>query len=131
METKNAKMDGVCFMEKTSNRYRWVICLACMLLICCTAGLTINVFATFQPYLIASRGLTNSQGSFLFTVRATVMMVSTCFATRYLGRFGLRKGPYFAVLLAVLSYCLCAFVPNYPLLCLSVSISGAVFSLGG
>ena len=42
-------------------QYGWAICMACALLLFCTAGLAQTGFSAYQPYLTRIGGLTNTR----------------------------------------------------------------------
>ena len=55
--------------------YAWAVCAACLLVLLCSGGLTYKGFAAYQPYLISSGGLTNTQSSMLITIRSFTILV--------------------------------------------------------
>lgn len=53
-------------------QYGWAICMACALLLFCTAGLAQTGFSAYQPYLTRIGGLTNTQASTVSAVSQSV-----------------------------------------------------------
>ena len=47
----------------------WLVCLGGALTLLSTIGLGVNVFAVYQPEILALEHFTNAQGSFITTIR--------------------------------------------------------------
>ena len=83
--------------------YAWLVCAGGTLLLFTTIGLGVNVFSMFQPYLLEYGQLTNTQGSWIVTVRSFFILVGMMTANWMSDRLGLRRTCTCALLLLALS----------------------------
>ena len=86
--------------------YAWLVCLGGALTMLSTVGLGVNVFAVYQPEIIALRHFTNAQGSLITTVRSLFILIALLTVNRVCARLGLRRSMTLGVVLIALS-CFC------------------------
>lgn len=84
----------------------WLVCLGGALTLLSTIGLGVNVFAVYQPEILALEHFTNAQGSLITTVRSLFILVALLTVNRVCARLGLRRTMTLGVLLIALS-CFC------------------------
>ena len=84
----------------------WLVCLGGALTLLSTIGLGVNVFAVYQPEILALEHFTNAQGSLITTVRSLFILVALLTVNRACARLGLRRTMTLGVLLIALS-CFC------------------------
>ena len=95
----------------------WLVCLGGALTLLSTIGLGVNVFAVYQPEILALRHFTNAQGSLITTVRSLFILVALLTVNRVCARLGLRRTMTLGVLLIALS-CFCfGLADSFPLYC--------------
>lgn len=81
----------------------WLVCLGGALTLLSTIGLGVNVFAVYQPEILALEHFTNAQGSLITTVRSLFILVALLTVNRVCARLGLRRTMTLGVLLIALS----------------------------
>lgn len=111
--------------------YAWVICLAGTLMLFTSIGLGVNVFSAFQPHLMAYANLTNTQGSFIITVRSFFLLVGMTTATWLANRLGLRLAGTLTLLMVAFSSFLFGAVRQFPLYCVAAALVGLSYSWAG
>ena len=111
--------------------YAWVICLAGTLMLFTSIGLGVNVFSAFQPHLMAYAGLTNTQGSFIITVRSFFLLLGMTTANTLVDRLGIRGGGTLALVMVALSSFLFGAVRQFPLYCVAAALVGLAYSWAG
>lgn len=111
--------------------YAWVICLAGTLMLFTSIGLGVNVFSAFQPHLMAYAGLTNTQGSFIITVRSFFLLLGMTTANTLVDRLGIRGGGTLALVMVALSSFLFGAVRQFPLYCVAAALVGLSYSWAG
>ncbi|MCF2595210.1 MFS transporter [Pseudoflavonifractor phocaeensis] len=111
--------------------YAWLVCAGGTLLLFTTIGLGVNVFSMFQPYLLEYGQLTNTQGSWIVTVRSFFILVGMMTANWMSDRLGLRRTCTCALLLLALSSFLFGAVRQFPLYCAASALVGLAYSWGG
>lgn len=84
----------------------WLVCLGGALTLLSTIGLGVNVFAVYQPEILALEHFTNAQGSFITTIRSLFILIALLTVNRACARLGLRRTMTLGVLLIALS-CFC------------------------
>lgn len=84
----------------------WLVCLGGALTLLSTIGLGVNVFAVYQPEILALEHFTNAQGSFITTIRSLFILIALLTVNRVCTRLGLRRTMTLGVLLIALS-CFC------------------------
>ena len=72
--------------------YAWWVCAGCALLIFCTAGLAVNAFTIYQPFILRGNGFTNAQSSLLITVRSLAAFFASILAEQVYRRLSPRTG---------------------------------------
>ena len=111
--------------------YAWVICLSGALMLFTSLGLGVNVFSAFQPHLMAYAGLTNTQGSFIITVRSFFLLLGMTTANTLVDRLGIRGGGTLALIMVALSSFLFGAVRQFPLYCVAAALVGLSYSWAG
>lgn len=111
--------------------YAWLVCAGGTILLFATVGLGANVFSVFQPYLLEYGQLTNTQGSWIVTVRSFFILLGMLTANQLIGRLGLRRTGVCALLLLALSSFLFGAVRQFPLYCAASALIGLAYSWGG
>lgn len=71
--------------------YGWAICVACMLLYICNMGLCSNILTIYLPF-IEDRGISDSMGSAILSVRCLFSFLATFFVGLYYEKLSLRRG---------------------------------------
>ena len=109
--------------------YKWVICLAGLLLMLCN-GLITSGFSVYLPYLREGYGSSNTQISLLLTVRCVASTVSMLAVERYYQRVSLRLGSTLAVLMLAAGFFSFAAFPTYWGGCVGFILLGAAYGFG-
>ena len=110
--------------------YAWWVCVGCALLIYCTAGLGVNAFTIYQPFILRQNGLTNAQSSLLITVRSLSALFSSIAAERIYRRLSLRAGMALAGLMSALGFAAYGLARSYAGYCCAAALIGAGFGIG-
>lgn len=109
----------------------WSVCLGGALTLLSTVGLGVNVFAVYQPEIIALRHFTNAQGSLITTVRSLFILVALLTVNRVCARLGLRRTMTLGVLLIALS-CFCfGAARDFWQYCVAAAFTGLGYCYGG
>lgn len=72
--------------------YGWAVCLAGTLLLFITMGTVSNGFSIYLPYILEQHGFTNSQTSFLVTLRCLVSFLAMLGIGVYYQKVSIRMG---------------------------------------
>lgn len=110
--------------------YAWVICLGCALMMFCSNGIIFNIFSVFQPYLIRDFGLSNTQSSFLITVRTVSSFLAVALCSFYYNHISVRRGIFMAGLLSTAGFMLYGAAGNYIILLTGAVACGMGYGLG-
>ena len=110
--------------------YAWWICVGSALLMFCTAGLAVNAFTIYQPFILRENGFTNAQSSFLITVRSLAAFLTSILAERYYRRLPLRAGMVLAGMMSALGFVVYGTTRAYAGYCIASMLIGAGFGLG-
>ena len=110
--------------------YGWIICGTCTLLIFVTMGTASNGLSVFMPYIMDSYGLTNSQTSFLVTLRCTFAFAAMLVVGRYYKLIGYRLGTGLAAMCCGCAYLIYWFSTGYLQICIGASMAGISYGLG-
>ena len=109
----------------------WLVCLGGALTLLSTIGLGVNVFAVYQPEILALRHFTNAQGSLITTVRSLFILVALLTVNRVCARLGLRRTMTLGVLLIALS-CFCfGAARDFWQYCAAAAFTGLGYYYGG
>ncbi len=119
-------------MGKLRSLHRaWTVCLGGALCLFSGMGLCVNAFSVYQPFLISERGFTNTQISWISTVRSLFILAALLAVRRLCLRFGLRRIMTLGVALSGLS-CLCfARAETFPACCAAAALTGAGYCFCG
>jgi len=115
----------------TLKKQRFLICVACTLMLFCNVGLSTNAFSAFSPFLIKEGLLTNSQSSFVITVRLFTGFISMMFVRSYLKIVGIRLGLTLAMLSSALSFFLFSVATGFYSHCFASVFAGICYGFGG
>ena len=111
--------------------YAWLVCLGGALTLLSTVGLGVNVFAVYQPEIIALRHFTNAQGSLITTVRSLFILIALLTVNRVCARLGLRRSMTLGVVLIALS-CFCFGAARaFWQYCVAAAFTGLGYCYGG
>ena len=110
--------------------YAWWVCVGCALLLFCTAGLAINVFTIYQPFILRENGFTNAQASLLITVRSLASFFASMLVERFYRTFSLRAGMALAGLTSALGYVVYGATRSYAGYCCASALVGVGFGIG-
>ena len=109
----------------------WLVCLGGALTLLSTIGLGVNVFAVYQPEILALRHFTNAQGSLITTVRSLFILVALLTVNRVCARLRLRRTMTAGVLLIALS-CFCfGAARDFWQYCVAAAFTGLGYCYGG
>ena len=107
---------------------QWLLIAVSTLMIFCSVGMTTATFSIYLPYFIKINGFTNSQISFLVSIRTVASFAFMFAITKYFNLFSLRAGMTLAMLGCASSFILMAGTTNYYLTCLAVCILGGTYT---
>lgn len=110
--------------------YGWVICCTCTLLIFVTMGTASNGLSIFMPYIMDSYGLSNTQTSFLVTLRCAFAFASMLVVGRYYKWIGYRLGTGIAAMCCGCAYLIYWLATGYLQICIGASMAGISYGLG-
>lgn len=110
--------------------YGWAVCLAGTLLLFITMGTVSNGFSIYLPYILEQHGFTNSQTSFLVTLRCLVSFLAMLGIGVYYQKVSIRMGTGIAAACAGAAYWLYSVAETYPVFCLGAALSGFSYGLG-
>ena len=110
--------------------YGWIICGTCTLLIFVTMGTASNGLSVFMPYIMDSYGLSNSQTSFLVTLRCAFAFAAMLVVGRYYKWIGYRLGTAIAAMLCCCAYLIYWHATGYLQICIGASMAGISYGLG-
>lgn len=101
--------------------YAWVICIACTLMIYCNSGITDGMLSVYEPYIIESFGISNTQMSLMLTVKAITSLLAVVFSGIFYKKLSLRLGSLISIILCGSSFVIFAFAKSF-LLFLTASV---------
>ncbi len=84
----------------------------------------LNSFSTYYPYFKAVRGFTDSQISFLITVRSAAGILSLVFVNKYFEIFNIKKGMIIGLVICAISLVLYANATTFALLVTATFVAG-------
>ena len=111
-------------------QYGWAICMACALLLFCTAGLAQTGFSAYQPYLTRIGGLTNTQASTVVLFRNLFGLAGMLAVTPLIRRFEVRRIVTCGILLCGVSFLAYGFSRSFFGYCGAAALSGCALGLG-
>ncbi len=109
----------------------WLVCLGGGLAIFTSMGLGMNIYSTYQPYIIQLNGFTNAQGSLITTVRSFFAILAMLITSRLVQKIGLRATMGFGMGCSVLAYVVFGFATSFPAYCVGGALSGLSYALAG
>ena len=110
--------------------YAWWVCAGCALLIFCTAGLAVNAFTIYQPFILRENGFTNAQSSLLITVRSLAAFFASILAEQVYRRLSPRTGMALGGILSALGFAAYGVAKSYPAYCAGAVLIGMGFGIG-
>lgn len=111
-------------------QYGWAICMACALLLFCTAGLAQTGFSAYQPYLTRIGGLTNTQASTVVLFRNLFGLAGMLAVTPLIRRFEVRRIVTCGILLCGVSFLAYGFSRSFFGYGGAAALSGCALGLG-
>lgn len=112
-------------------KYRWVICAGCTLVVLSISGLTKTGFSIYQPYLISAGGLRDTQVSALVMLFNACSLISFLPAVKIYNRIGIRMTIFLSVFSGGLSFFLYGIAESYVVYCAAAILSGTAYGVGG
>ncbi len=110
--------------------YPWIVCLACAMLFFCLAGLSVNAFSTYSPFLLSELGFSKTQVSLLTTVRGLAIMLALLAVEKYYKRVSLRTGLMLAAWMTVMAHVLFGLTKHYAVFLVGSALVGGACGLG-
>lgn len=108
--------------------HKIIIVAISTMMIFCSIGLTTATFSIYLPYFINDYGFSNSQTSFLVSLRTVSSFLFMFTVTGYFNRISLKLGTALSLLASALSFFLMAHTSNYFLICLAVCVLGSTYT---
>lgn len=109
----------------------WVIATACSLMLFITMGMNLNVFSLYYPHMIREFGFSNTQVSWVGTMRSLMALVGFLTVHLLCSRLGLRKTIAVGLLLQIISRAICACTVSFPSYCIAAALAGLAYAWGG
>lgn len=110
--------------------YGWAVCLAGLCLFVCNMGLCSNILTIYLPF-IEERGVSDSMGSAILSVRCTFSFLTTFFVGIYYEKFSLRWGIFLASAVGVMFPLVFCAAVNAPLLYyVGAALAGVAYGAG-
>lgn len=109
----------------------WLVCLGGGLALFTSMGLGMNIYSTYQPYIIALNNFSNAQGSLITTVRSFFSILAMMATGRLVKKFGLRGTMVAGMICSVLAYIVFGFATTFPAYCLGGALSGLSYAMAG
>ena len=109
----------------------WLVCLGGAIMLFAVMGLGTNVYSVYQPFIIAQNGFSNTQASWIITVRSLFIIVGMLTAGSICGRFGVRRTAVGALILLALSRFLFGAARSLPAYFGAAAITGLAYCWGG
>lgn len=111
--------------EKTQ---QWVLVAVCTLMIFISVGIATATFSIYLPYFIKTHGFTNTQTSFLVSMRTIASFSCMFTVTKYFKFFSLRTGMTVAMIGCAGAFVLLGSTGNYLLNCVAVAMLGGCYT---
>ncbi|MDO4178963.1 MAG: MFS transporter [Phascolarctobacterium sp.] len=109
-------------------RAQWLLILVCTLMIFCSVGMGTATFSVYLPYFINIHGFSNTQTSFLVSLRTIAAFSCMLLVTKYFKYFSLRVGMSVAMVGCALSFVIMGFTSNYYFNCFAVALLGSTYT---
>ena len=109
----------------------WRVCAGASLCLFCIAGLIINAFSVYMPYLQQSCSLTNTQSANYILVRSVFAFLAMLLVGKYYKKLDIQLGMMSAMMLAGTSLLLFASAKSYTGLCCAAVVGGIAYGFGG
>lgn len=110
------------------NRSELLLIIVCTLMIFCSVGMATATFSIYLPYFIKFHGFSNTQTSFLVSLRTISSFLCMFAVTKYFRVFSLRLGMSLAMVGCAMSFLIMGFFSNYYLNCLAVAMMGSTYT---
>lgn len=111
--------------------YAWFVCAGGALSLSTVMGLGANVFSVFQPKIIEFNQFTNTQGSWIPTMRYLFILIALLTVNQLCARIGLRKVMTLGNILMGLSCLSFAFADSFFKYLFSAALVGIGYCYGG
>ncbi len=109
----------------------WLVCLGGGLALFTSMGLGMNIYSTYQPYIIALNNFTNAQGSLVTTVRSFFSILAMLATSWLVKKFGLRGTMVAGMICSVLAYVVFGLATTFPAYCVGGALSGLSYAMAG
>lgn len=96
-----------------------------------TTGCLTNCLTVYLPYIIKINNFTNTQGSFLMTLRNLTSLLAIFFVTKFYDKISLRTGVTAAVMLSGICFFLFSIAQSFTAYCLTFALAGISYVFGG
>lgn len=117
-------------MQKKKIHYAWVALIGSMIVAFCSIGLSANAFAAYQPYLMSCNGFTNSQSSFILTVRSLFTFLGMFLTGSFYKRISYRRGMALSCLVIALGFFLFGMARSYAFYLIAAAVLGIGYGFG-
>ena len=111
--------------------YAWIICVVCTMVLFCNLGLTATGFAPYQPFLISTAGLTNTQVSSIGTLRSLFGAICMLVITKAIKRFGIRRLVPVSMFITTMAFVVYGYADSYTGYCIAAILTGCAYGIGG
>lgn len=111
--------------------YAWLVCLGGTLAMVSTLGLGLNMLSVYLPEILQKGSFTNTQGSWITTVRSVFTVGTMFFVNQLCARFSLRRIITLGVSLVSCSFFVFAAADRFILFCCATALMGTGYCLAG
>ncbi len=111
--------------------YAWFVCLGGVLAMMATLGLGLNMLSVYLPEILQKGSFTNTQGSWITTIRSVFTVGTMFFVNRLCARFSLRRIITLGVALVACSFFVFAAANSFMLFCCATALMGTGYCLAG
>ena len=109
--------------------YAWFVCLGGSLAMMATLGLGLNMLSVYLPEIVQKGSFTNTQASWITTVRLIFTVGTMFFVNQLCSCFGLRRAITLGVTLVACSFFIFAAADSFFLFCCATALMGTGYCL--
>jgi len=117
-------------MKSLSIHYAWIVLIGCTLTFFTMAGLNINVFSVYSPFIMEQHGFSKTEISMITSINSLAATCSVFLTTLLYKKLSLRNGMLFAGLLNASAYVFLAMADSLPAYLFASCLRGLAFGLG-
>lgn len=118
-------------MQKKKPHYAWVVCFSAVALYFGLAGIGINLYSVYQPFIIKEFGFTNTQMSLTNTLRHAASLTALFLVLPFYRKFKLKTGLLLSLCLSLCGYVCFLLTKGFAGFALGMLFVGFSGSLGG